>query len=70
MKLLRFLLSALAILFLLSGYLLSQYETIFLGAPSKWAASMDVPQIRLLSALLLVLAIVFAIVPEKENGAA
>lgn len=70
MKLARLVLSAVAVLWLLGGYLLSQYEQLLLGNPAGYAASVDVPQVRLLSVVLLVGAIALAFVPEKENDPA
>jgi len=69
MRLLRFLLSAVSILLLLVGYMLSQYNALF-GDVSRWAADMDRPQIRMLAAAIFCLAIIFSFVPEKENETA
>ena len=66
MSLLRSLLSAISILLLLIGYLLSQYNALT-GNASQWAADMDRPQIRLLAALIFCLAIGFSFVRPKEN---
>jgi len=67
MKLLRPMLSAISILFLLAGYLMSQYSWIN-GWPSQWAAEMDKPQIRLLATLLFCFALILSFIPDEPQG--
>ena len=51
--------------FLMLGYLASQYAYLY-GDPERYAKAIDNPQVRLLSLVLFVGAIVLAMYPDRE----
>jgi hypothetical protein len=66
MKSLRLLLSVVSLLLLAAGYIGSQIAWFGNQAP-EWARKVDTPPIVLLSLLILGLAIVLSLIPEREE---
>jgi FtsH-binding integral membrane protein len=66
MKSIRFALSLGAAILLMAGYLASQVAYLQ-GAPSAYAARVDQPPVRVLCALLLVVALVLSFFPDREE---
>ncbi len=62
---LRRLLSYIVLSLLTLGYLASQWAALT-GVAPDYAARVDIPQVKLLSLLLLVAALVLAFIPDRE----
>ncbi len=67
MKSLRIGLSIAGCALLMLGYFASQYAYLIQGDPSSYAAKLDQPAIRQLAALFFVVALILALVPDR-NG--
>lgn len=67
MRLLRFSITVLALSALAAGYAASQVA-FFTGRAPEYAAAVDRPAIRFAALLLLLLAVIAALIPAKENA--
>ena len=64
----RRLLGIVVLALLTLGYLASQAAYLF-GDPVAYASRVDIPQVKYLSLVLFLAAIVLALIPEKEEQA-
>ena len=69
MKTVRTALTAAALCLLCAGYAASQVA-LFQGRAADYAARVDVPPVWNLSGLLLLLAVIFAFIPDRDEEGA